>query len=256
MGLIKQHILNSDTIEMKEILRKLNNFKAEIKESIRKGERTYLPNASAKEMGAYKNPESEQSVRGVLAWNMLYPDNMIELPSKVSLVKLNIFKEDDILPLKETHPEIYDIIIEKIFHDTTGIFVQKNVDEGSMDFVNVKDEEWYKKIPKKFRSKYKKLGPEEWNKFIETVDIDDPKYQDLENNVELKVRGMQVLAIPSNALIPEWLQPYIDYATMINNILSPFLPVLDIFKEKTIEEGKSTNGVNRKTAAITNIIKF
>ena len=67
---------------------------------------------------------------------------------------------------------------------------------------------------------------------------------------------MQCIAIPSNSLIPEWLQPYIDYSTMINNILSPFLPVLEIFQSKTVEEGKTKNGVNRKSNAFTNIVKF
>ena len=67
---------------------------------------------------------------------------------------------------------------------------------------------------------------------------------------------MQCLAIPSNATIPEWLQPYIDYGTMINNILAPFNPVLEIFKNRTIDEGRTINGVNRKTAAFTNFIKF
>ena len=43
---------------------------------------------------------------------------------------------------------------------------------------------------------------------------------------------------------------------MINNILAPFEPVLRIFKVRTIEEGKTVNGVNRKTEAISNIIKF
>ena len=67
---------------------------------------------------------------------------------------------------------------------------------------------------------------------------------------------MQVLAIPSNTNIPEWAKPYIDYSTMINNIISPFKPVLEIFGTQFTEEGKSKNGVNRKTDTITNIIKF
>ena len=67
---------------------------------------------------------------------------------------------------------------------------------------------------------------------------------------------MACIAIPSNAEIPDWLQPYIDYSTMINNILSPFLPVSEIFGLQTISEGKTIGGVNRKTEAFTNIVKF
>lgn len=253
MGIIKKHIINSDSINLREILKEIKDFRFKIRESIERGERTYLPNASAKEMAAYKNPESEQSVRGVLAWNMLYPDNMIELPSKVSMVKLNIFKEEDIEDLKDTQPEFYNIIIDKIFNDETGIFVQKTWENDKISVVNEHKAEWYKDIPKKYRTKYKKLGAKEWNKFAESYP------EELNQSIghfEYKKRGMQCLAIPSNSLIPEWLQPYIDYSTMINNILSPFNPVLEIFKNRTIDEGKTINGVNRKTAAFTNFIKF
>ena len=62
--------------------------------------------------------------------------------------------------------------------------------------------------------------------------------------------------MPSNATIPEWALPYIDYSTMVNNIVAPFMPVLEIFGSQFTEEGRSRNGVNRKTKSVTNIIKF
>ena len=265
MKIINDHILDSDTVELKEILKELREFKEEITQSIKSGERTYLPNANAKEILAYKNPESEQSVRGVLAWNILNPDNMIDFPAKVSLLKLNIFDEKDIDPLKETNPEYYNIIMDKIFNDTTGIFVQ-NVWVPAIEELNPNKKEWYKDIPKKFQAKYKKLGAKEWNRFVESVtDINSPLYDaklverykdDINGKYEYKKRGMQVIAIPSNALIPDWLQPYIDLNTMVNNILAPMNPVLEIFKSQTIEEGKTKKSVNRKTEAFTNIVKF
>jgi hypothetical protein len=170
---------------------------------------------------------------------------------------MNIFKEEDIEDLKYTHPEIYRIIIDKIFNDTTGIFVTKTKDPG-IDYVNIKKKDWYNDIPKKFRTKFKKLGPIAWNTFVdEVVSESNPKYAKLKSDSWIyKKKGLQVLAIPSNSTIPEWAQPYIDYATMINNITAPFEPVLEIFGVKFTEEGKTHNGVNRKTNTITNIIKF
>ena len=91
-------------------------FKNDIMNSIKNGERTFLPLGSAKELGAYKNPSSIASVRGSYAWNILYPDNTIDFPSKVSLVKMNIFTEDDIADLEKSEPEIYNKIIDKIFN--------------------------------------------------------------------------------------------------------------------------------------------
>ena len=144
MRIIKDHILNSDTIELKEMIKELQDFKKEIYSSIKRGERTFLPNGNAKALQAYKDPGSEQSVRGVLAWNMLNPDNRIEIPSKVSLVKMNIFKEEDMEGLKDTHPEVYKIIMEKIFHDETGIFVVKSWN-NKIDYVNVRNKKWIDK---------------------------------------------------------------------------------------------------------------
>ena len=77
-----------------------------------------------------------------------------------------------------------------------------------------------------------------------------------EGYYEYKKRGLQVLAIPSNAKIPDWAMPYIDYDTMVNTIIAPFKPVLEIFNAKFPEIGKTRNGVNRKTATVSNIIKF
>lgn len=209
--LAKKYILDPDIIDTAALYTELKQYQTKIYESLRRGERTYLPNANAKELEAYKEPAQEQSVRGALAWNYLYPDNMIEYPSKVSIVKLNIFREEDIEPLKNSHPDVYNTIMNKIFYDNTGIFVTRK------------------------REVDKKTG-----EVKETV----------------KSRGMQVLAIPSNAYIPDWAIDYIDYTTMINNIIAPFKSVLEILGVKLTSVGKTVNGVNRKTEKLTNIVRF
>lgn len=69
---------------------------------------------------------------------------------------------------------------------------------------------------------------------------------------ELKKTGMKVLAIPSSETIPDWALPYIDYNTMVNNILAPFKSVLEIFNLPGVEEGKT----GRKSTGLSNIIKL
>ena len=235
-------------IDVVAIVREINRFREEIIEKIKEGDTSYLPNASPKEIEAYADPSSEQSIRGVYAWNHIYPNNMIELPSKVSMLKLNIFKEEDIEDLKDKEPEIYDTIIDKVFHDTTGLFITYKKDN---EIKKLKDKDkWWNDLPKKYKAKYKKLGLEAWNEFVDTYDGEG------EVDVETKVRGMQVLAIPQTEKIPEWVLPYIDYTTIVDNILSPFMPVLEIFKSKQITVGKSIGGVNRKTEGFSNIIKI
>lgn len=260
MKMIKKHIIDSENIQLKEMIKELRDFKNEIVDSIKRGERTFLPNGSAKEAGAYADPGSEQSYRGVLTWNLLNPDNMIDFPSRVSLVKMNIFVEDDIKDLEQTNPDIYNVLINEIFNDETGIFVVKTWNPG-IEYVNPKNKDWVNNIPKKYRAKYKKLGPVAWNEFVdEVLSGTSTKYKitqsDKDGSWEYRKRGVQVLAVPSNATIPEWAQPYIDYDTMANNIIAPFKPVLEIFGPQFIEEGQSRNGVNRKTTTVSNIIKF
>lgn len=255
--LIKDYVVTPEHVDVKSLINGLRAFKKEIITSIRNGERKFLPNGNAKEFGAYKEPGREQSVRGVLAWNYLYPDNQIELPAKISLVKMNIFNEEDMEDLERTHPEIYQTIMDKIFNDTTGFFVTSTF-IPPITYVNPKKKEWYSDIPKKYQTKFKKLGPFEWNKWVDKVMDHEVKVADKEREgyYEYKKRGLQVLAIPSNAKIPEWAMPYIDYDTMVNTIIAPFKPVLEIFNAKFPEIGKTRNGVNRKTATVSNIIKF
>lgn len=256
MSIIKKYIIDSSDIEVKNIIKDLRDFEDEIRTSILNGERKFLPNGSAKELAAYKDPASEQSIRGTMTWNILNPDNNIDLPAKVSLVKMNIFTEDDIISLKDKYPDVYRTIIEKIFNDETGIFVSKKNINEKVDYISPKEKDFIKQIPKKYRNKFKDKTVEDWNKFVDNYDFDDPKNFNDVKQCEVKKRGLQVLAIPSNGTIPEWAIDYIDINTMVNNIISPFKAVLEIFNSKFTSEGKTRGGVNRKTDKLTNIIKF
>jgi len=124
--LCEKYLLNSEIIDVKALREELKNLEKRIYESILSGNTEFLPIASVKEFDAYKEPGREQSVRGALVWNMVYPENPIEIPSKVKMIKLTCFNEEDILPLKQTEPEIYDALIEGVFRDKSGIFIVPN----------------------------------------------------------------------------------------------------------------------------------
>ena len=252
MSIIKNRIINSEEIDLKGMISDIREFEEEIRRSILSGEIQFLPNGSAKELAAYKNPASEQSVRGVMAWNIVEPDKPIELPSKVSLVKMNIFDESDIEELKYKNPTIYEYIMEKIFNDKTGMFVETRVNDESIRYVSGKN--WIDKIPKKYKKLFVDKTANDWNAFVDSC-INAGKDCNYKKTT-VKKRGLQVLAIPSNEKIPQWAIPYIDINTMVNNIISPFKPVLELFSSKFTFEGKTRGGVNRKTEKLTNIIKF
>ena len=255
--IIKDHALMSDEIELREIIGEIYAFRDEIIRSIENHENKFLPNGNAKELAGYADPSRQASVRAVAAWNIINPDNLIELPSKVGMLKMNIFKPEDILPLSKTHPEIYHRIYDGIFNDTTGMFVTRQWVAEGVTYINdpkiQKSKEWWKMIPKEYQSKFKDKSYKVWNKWVKD------KYEGLiddSGHFEYKSKGMNVLAIPSNAEIPDWAIPYIDMTTMVNNILAPFIPVLKIFKYKTLEEGKTRGSVNRKTEGISRMVKF
>lgn len=125
MHVVKDLILEPDNVDIKEIMMELRGFRNKIKRSLQNGERNYLPMGNAKELDAYEYPDREQSVRGALAWNVLYPERSVELPVKLSILKTNIYTLKDMEELKEKDPEMYGRIETDIFGDTTGIFVKR-----------------------------------------------------------------------------------------------------------------------------------
>lgn len=191
--IVKNHILESPLPDISAILGELSKFERDIRESINNGELTYLPLGNAKDLSAYKDPYSQQGVRGSLAWNIIYPDRAISFPSKVSILKLKIFTLDDMDDLASTNPDIYKTIKTQIFGSSNEKFAKK---------------------------------------------------------------GLQVIAIPQNEKIPEWCFPYIDYNTVINNIIGQFQGVLDTFGINSPEVGKTIKSVNRKTKKFSNIVRF
>ena len=66
---------------------------------------------------------------------------------------------------------------------------------------------------------------------------------------------MTYLAIPSNGTIPKWCTPYIDYTSLVNTVLAPFNPILEIFGIPAFTEGKTTGNM-KQTERFSNIIKF
>ena len=115
--IVKEKLLFGGTINIQEILNDLNTLSSDIKTSLSKGEKTFLTPQKVKEIEAYDTPMSNMGIRGALIWNWVYPDNEIELPSKLDIVKVKMVKESHIRSLETTNPEIYKILMENIFEN-------------------------------------------------------------------------------------------------------------------------------------------
>lgn len=106
--LYNEILCKNGNIDISRILKTMSKFEKRIEKSIYKSEFTYLKTANVKTEDAYTDPLSTGSYKAVYTWNYIHPDMTIELPSTVYLLKLNITKEQDIIKLKSTYPEIYD----------------------------------------------------------------------------------------------------------------------------------------------------
>jgi hypothetical protein len=127
MDILKREILHADHIDIPKILRLLESFEDIIVESLHKGEKNFLLPKSVKELAAYDDPMSEQGVRGIMVWNNVYPDQQIELPEKIDIIKVKLDTIEDAEPLQHTHPEIYDVLVRKVYENKEPKIAKKGV---------------------------------------------------------------------------------------------------------------------------------
>jgi hypothetical protein len=101
-NLIDKNILRSKTINLAEILGLFIKFEAEIRNSLMNGETTFLTPAKVNDIGSYKLPQQMPVVRGSLVWNELYPENKIQIPDKINLLKIKGGSIQDLKPIYGT----------------------------------------------------------------------------------------------------------------------------------------------------------
>ena len=117
MGLLKNEILKSDTIQTKEVLQKLSEFENKIRQSFLNGETEYMSPGKVNEIESYKAPYTIASVRAALVWNALYPEKEMNFPAQLSMVKVKADTLDKIAFLYEDYPDIYRTLKEQVFED-------------------------------------------------------------------------------------------------------------------------------------------
>lgn len=113
--LIKKYILFTDEIDVIGLIKELEEFQDSIYTSLKNGEKKYLTPASVKEVEGYADPFKMQGVRGVFAWNAAYPEQEIQLPEKLDLVKVKLTAVEDLEPLKDINFDIYKNLKQGIF---------------------------------------------------------------------------------------------------------------------------------------------
>lgn len=123
--LLKEEMLQKENISTPDVLRKIEDFENEIRTSLRNGEKKYFIPKNPKEIESYADPYSQQGIRAVLLWNAIYPDNSIQLPEKIDMVKLTLTNDIELEKLKSKYPDIYKAIDKNVLHHPNQSYAEK-----------------------------------------------------------------------------------------------------------------------------------
>lgn len=183
-GMIKNHLIEHPSANIKGIYKDLFDFEQSIRDSINNGEKNFLSPAKVKNFDTYEFPLRIPGVRGVMAWNSAFPSRQVSLPDKVDLIKVNMENLEDIAELEGAYPEIYHNLRKGIYEN---------------------------------------------------------------RNEEVRKKGITVFALPrTEEVIPDWIRPYVDTSTIINDNASRFNAVLTSLGMDTMTMGTRTYYTNIK----------
>jgi hypothetical protein len=126
--IIEDDILRSEDIDIARIFGKYIEFEREIRESLEKGETTFLTPVKVNDFFSYATPERQQQIRGAYVWNELYPDESIQTPDKGNMLKV---LGSEISELKDIYgTEEFQVLQDVVFtvpdkKDTSKIDISK-----------------------------------------------------------------------------------------------------------------------------------
>lgn len=115
--ILEEDILKSEKIDSSIVIAKMSKLENKMRKAFKNGDPSYIKPGKCNEIGSYKLPYQQPTVRGVIAWNAIYPEKEIVLPTQVNTIKLKATNLCDLGNLNETHPEIYEVIKDTIFNN-------------------------------------------------------------------------------------------------------------------------------------------
>lgn len=111
--LLLNDILLSNEIDTEDIIKKFYTYKVIAYNGIMSNDINYLKPGKYGELNSYKMPYRLEVVRGVMVWNMLYPQTEILSHSKVRLLKTNILAYEQLNDAEEAVPDEIKAELEK-----------------------------------------------------------------------------------------------------------------------------------------------
>lgn len=143
MDIIKRDIIDDPLVNVVQLMTDTAKLENNIRDSIKRRERTYLVRMNCKVARSYAEPYSQGAFTGPILWNLLNPENLIMIPDKCDVVFISIPNErvlDEKLAPK--FPKEAEIIRRNIFHGEVEQFKRNGVSYLALPNDDSKIPEW------------------------------------------------------------------------------------------------------------------
>lgn len=190
--IVEEEILRTPQIDLVTVYNKFDNIKKDIRISLLNSESIFYKQATVKPMDQYKLPFSNQASKAGIIWNLLCPDEKLDLPAEVDLVPINVYNgvsDSKLESLRNLGPDMF-------------FQIQKNITACK---------ELYD-----FRNNYPEQFAIIWNDVINSSN---------ENVCKLK---LNIIAKPrSMTQMPDWLKSIIDIEKIVMDVVKLSNPILE-----------------------------
>mgnify|MGYP004459984643 CR=1 FL=1 len=191
-SIISDLILHTDQIEPIKVYKAFDSIKAEIRDAIMNNDTMFYKQATAKQFDQYKAPYSNQTSKSAIIWNILNPDDKLELPAEIDVIPINIYNgmtQPKLKSLRELGPDQY-FSIDKNRISCSGLY------------------NFWKKCPEQFKLYWDNI-----------VNSPNELIQKFNMNVIGKPRSMSVM--------PDWLITITDIEKIIMDVVKLSNPILE-----------------------------
>lgn len=210
--IINSTLLDVKSINVVDVLRACEQFKADIRNDIMSGSNLYYKQLSVAKADKYKNPYSHQGLKGVAIWNVLSENNKIDLPAEVDIIKIKLCKDGYLMGTGVDPNKVSAKGLERwrLFLNDPKAFFSNNENvlrcEGLYTL--------YTKYPKQFAA------------IIDSIQS-SPKWWASMPSAIAKPRALEEL--------PDWLRELIDIDAIEASVISLINPIMESLGVRTIE---------------------
>lgn len=202
--ILLEDILKTPVIDQLRFIKDIAIFEKQIMDSVKSGSKEYYKPVTIKSMSAYDDPLRIQGIKASIAWNMIKPSEAeginLEERNAVNIAKVKINKAL-VDKIRDDFPNIYQNMIDALNN------------EVFKEYVNIP------KTNKKFTelvAKVKANDPETCSMYKIEVEKGEVKLKKLVGS------SINAVALPLEVKLPEWLEPFIDYDSIIADNLNGF----------------------------------